>query len=378
MNTQTFKSFFAKKYPSVTRARKFWISIIAVVIPAIVLVIIFNLSTSKGFVNANEAQENQKHKLQQLATSDDAEWYKKYSQSPGAMNTSQKSQENLKSLMLSGTNNTSNMDDETQKAMRASITTNQITGDNESNSLDSSSMQSAGQAGGDNSGKESQLNSNTKNDNQAFLNDAEKNNPDYLSESVQNPISPYELQAGSIIPATLITGINSDLPGQIIAQVTENVYDSITGNNLLIPQGTKVIGVYDSKVAYGQERVLVAWKRLLFPNGKSLDLDGMPGVDMSGYAGFNDEVDNHYGKIFSSVILMSFLSAGAQLSQPQSLNNQYSQPTVNQMLAQSLGTNIANAGNMITQKNLNIQPTLEIRQGFQFDISVTKDIVFSE
>ncbi|MDX2164242.1 MAG: TrbI/VirB10 family protein, partial [Gammaproteobacteria bacterium] len=179
-------------------------------------------------------------------------------------------------------------------------------------------------------------------------------------------------------PATLITGINSDLPGQIIAQVTENVYDSISGNNLLIPQGTKVIGVYDSKITYGQERVLVAWKRLLLPSGKSLDLDGMPGIDMSGYAGFNDEVDNHYAKIFGSVILMSFLSAGAQLSQPQNTNNQNTQPTVNQMLAQSLGTNIANTGNMITQKNLNIQPTLEIKPGYQFDISVAKDVVFSE
>jgi len=378
MNTQTFKSFFAKKYPSVTRARKIWVSIIAVVIPAIVLVIIFNLSYSKGFVNEDEAQGNQKHsKVQQLATSDDTEWYKNDSQSSEAKNKLQKSPENLKGLMLGGTNNANNMDDETQKAMRASITTNQITGDNQSNSLNNSSIQNEVHAESDNSSKESQLNPGIQNESQIFLNEAEKNNPDYLSESVQNPMSPYELQAGSIIPATLITGINSDLPGQIIAQVTENVYDSITGNNLLIPQGTKVIGVYDSKIAYGQERVLVAWKRLLFPNGKSLDLDGMPGIDMSGYAGFNDEVDNHYGKIFGSVILMSFLSAGAQLSQPQEANSQYSQPTVNQMLAQSLGTNLANTGNMITQKNVNIQPELEIRQGFQFNISVTKDMFFT-
>jgi type IV secretion system protein VirB10 len=174
----------------------------------------------------------------------------------------------------------------------------------------------------------------------------------------------------------LITGINSDLPGQITAQVRSNVYDSIAGNYLLIPQGAKITGLYDSQIAYGQERILVAWKRIIFPNGKSIDLQGMPGVDMRGYAGLHDQVDNHYGKIFGSVILMSLLGAGGQLAQPQNSNNPWQSPTVGQTVAQSLGTNIANTGTMITSRNINIQPTLEISPGYEFNISVTKDIIF--
>jgi type IV secretion system protein VirB10 len=210
----------------------------------------------------------------------------------------------------------------------------------------------------------------------AFLNESAQKTDDYLHAELQSPLSPYELQAGTIIPGVLISGINSDLPGQITGQVRSNVYDSISGKYLLVPQGAKLVGVYDSQVAYGQERVLIAWRRIIYPNGKSFDLEGMPGVDMSSYAGFNDQVNNHYFKIFGSVILMSILSAGGQLSQPQQTQSMYAPPTVGQTLAQSLGSNIANTGTMITAKNINIQPTLQIRQGYEFNISVTKDMVF--
>jgi type IV secretory pathway VirB10-like protein len=213
-------------------------------------------------------------------------------------------------------------------------------------------------------------------DKTAFLQSQALSDGDTLGEILKNPISPYELQAGSIIPGILITGINSDLPGQITGQVKTNVYDSISGRHLLIPQGAKLTGVYDSQVAYGQERVLVAWKRILFPNGQSINLAGMPGVDMSGYAGFHDQVNNHYSKIFGSVLLMSVMSAGAQLSQPQTSNSPFQAPTVGQTIAQSVGANIANTGTMITAKNINIQPTLEIRPGYEFNIAVTKDMVF--
>lgn len=199
---------------------------------------------------------------------------------------------------------------------------------------------------------------------------------DYLDSELKNPKSPYELQAGTLIPGVLITGINSDLPGQLTGQVRSNVYDSISGEYLLIPQGAKLIGAYDAKIAYGQERVLIVWQRIIFPNGQSIDLEGMAGVDMSGYAGFHDEVDNHYRKIFGSVILMSVLSAGAQLSQPQNNNDNWQAPSVGQTMAQGLGTNLLNTGTMITEKNINIQPTLEIRPGYEFNINVTKDIVF--
>ncbi|MDX2165079.1 MAG: TrbI/VirB10 family protein [Gammaproteobacteria bacterium] len=357
MDMNNFKSLFKKKYPMTTKARKFWVVVVGIAIPIIVLTIIANLAHSKN----TQQQENQNHpKVQQLATSEDTNWYKNETPPPlpdlPNKPLTAKQQAQLKNLILgkgagfneSDTNG--NGDDETEKAMKAAITSNQITNSSQLNSSEPTKQQT--------------------NQNNSI-------NPDYLGSAVQNPVSPYELQAGSIIPAVLITGINSDLPGQIIAEVTENIYDSVSGNNLLIPQGTKVIGSYDSKVAYGQERVLIAWKRLIFPNGQSVDLNGMPGVDISGYAGFSDEVNNHYGKIFGSVILMSLLSSGAQLSQPQNQSNDFnSSPSVNQILAQSLGTNIANTANSITQKNVNIQPTLEIRPGYQFNISVTKDIVF--
>jgi type IV secretory pathway VirB10-like protein len=384
MNIQDFKSLFQKKYPRITKARKFWVTVVAVIIPLIVLTIIINLADSKGFAQQQNNQSSEHPKIQQLATQDDTNWYKKdTSQSlPDLPNKplTVKEKTQLQNLMLgkgidSGLTNSG--EDETEKAMKAEISTNQITGNSQRNSSLDTNSQNTISPNNSHAMQSHSTDPNMQSEKKNFLNEAQQNNPDYLGAAVQNPVSPYELQAGSIIPATLITGINSDLPGQITAQVTENVYDSISGNNLLIPQGTKVVGLYDSKVAYGQERVLVAWKRLIFPNGKSLDLNGMPGVDISGYAGFNDEVNNHYTKIFGSVVLMSLLSAGAQLSQPQNnTNNLNAGPNVNQMLAQSLGTNIANTANTITQKNISIQPTLEIRPGYEFNISVTRDMVF--
>ncbi len=360
-NMESIKKIFNKHYPITTRARKVWVVVISIVIPLIVLLIISNLAGSKSSASQERQNDKGTKKIQMLATQQDVDWYNKPMVPKERI---------AKSLMLEKTdeNHAAENSDSTQiniqKAMEAPISTGQTMEGDVSQNNSSPNTQS------------NPTNSKVKQDEQqAFLAESQQSD-DYLQSSVQAPKSNYELQAGSIIPATLITGINSDLPGQIIAQVTENVYDSISGNNLLIPQGTRVIGVYDSKVSYGQERVLIAWKRLIWPDGKSLDLEGMPGVDVSGYAGFNDQVDNHYSKIFGSVILMSFLSAGAQLSQPQNNSNQNSQPTVNQMLAQSLGTNLANTGNMMTQKNVNIQPTLEIRPGYQFNLSLTQDMVF--
>jgi len=209
----------------------------------------------------------------------------------------------------------------------------------------------------------------------AFLNQASTKNSDTLNQAVQNPVSPYEVQAGSIIPAELVTGIDSDLPGQILAIVRENVYDTPTGNNLLIPQGSKLVGAYDSQVAYGQTRVLMAWSRIIFPNGSSLDLEGMPGVDLSGMAGLHDLVDEHYTRIFGSALLFSLFGALGQLSQPQqsttngALTNQ-------QIIAASIGQEFSQTGAQLAQKNINIQPTIEIRPGDLFNVFVTKDMVF--
>ena len=170
----------------------------------------------------------------------------------------------------------------------------------------------------------------------------------------------------------MITGINSDPPGQILGQVSQRVFDTATGGTVLIPQGTKVLGTFDSRVVYGQERVLVVWTRLMFPNGRSTSLEGMPGVDMSGYAGLSDEVNNHYLKLLTGVVLGSVLGAGAQTAEG---GTSTVDPSFGQLAAQGLAKNINEAGRQITRKNLAIQPTLEITPGFRFNIFVTKDIV---
>lgn len=197
--------------------------------------------------------------------------------------------------------------------------------------------------------------------------------------ALKNPSTPYVIQPGTFIPAILITGINSDLPGQIIGQVRENVYDSVSGQSLLIPQGSKLIGAYDAKIIYGQERVLVAWQRVLFPNGQSLDLHDMPGSDNSGYAGLTDQVDAHYRKLLGSAVFMSVLGASSQLCQPQSSGAGSETPhTLTQSLAENAGSSLMHTASELTNKNVNVQPTLEIRPGYTFNVSVTKALVFTK
>ena len=188
------------------------------------------------------------------------------------------------------------------------------------------------------------------------------------AERLAAPPSPYVVQAGSVIAAALITGIRSDLPGQITAQVTQNVYDSPTGRILLIPQGAKLIGEYDSSVSFGQSRVLLAWNRLIFPDGRSISLERQPGADAAGYAGLEDGVNNHWGKLFKAALLSTLLSVGSEAGTSQSENN----------LAQALRAGAANgfsqAGQQIVERELNIQPTLTIRPGFPVRVIVTRDL----
>lgn len=198
-----------------------------------------------------------------------------------------------------------------------------------------------------------------------------------LEHLVRPPITPYEVKAGSLVPAVLITQANSDLPGQLIAQVRENVFDTATGAHLLIPQGTRAIGVYDSVVAFGQERVLVAWQRLIFPNGSSLNLESMPGTDLTGAAGFHDRVQRDYLRIFGSAILLSAISAGLQISQGtfSAANQATDTADLREILAAALGQNLGELGTEMVRRNLNVQPTLEIRSGYRFNIAVMKDLV---
>ena len=186
----------------------------------------------------------------------------------------------------------------------------------------------------------------------------------------------YMLRAGAtVLPATLISGINSDLPGQVQAQVSQDVFDTATGKHLLIPQGTRLVGQYNSDVAYGQERVLMAWQRLVFPDGRALDLGSMHGADSGGYAGFADRVNSHFFRAISSAFLMSGVIAGVSLSQNRSnsgSDNQRAGDAMSEALGQTMGQALA----QMLMKNLNVAPTIEIRPGYRLNVMVSKDINF--
>jgi type IV secretory pathway VirB10-like protein len=205
-----------------------------------------------------------------------------------------------------------------------------------------------------------------------FLSKTGGSDSTYLKGDLEPPRSPYEVKAGHIIPVVLITGINSDLPGNIIGRVRENVYDTVTGNYLLIPQGSTLLAAYDSMVAFGQERILVCWNRLIRPDGTSINLECMPGVDRAGYAGFADQVDHHWWRVLSGVALGSLLAATTARSQG---DVQGYNPSFPQAWASNAASQINQAGQALTQKNIQIQPTITIRPGFSVNVLVTKDMV---
>ena len=192
------------------------------------------------------------------------------------------------------------------------------------------------------------------------------------ADRVSAPVSSYVVQAGNIIPASLITGIRSDLPGQITAQVTENVYDSPTGRFLLVPQGTRLIGIYDSQVASGQSRVLLVWTRLIMPNGRSIVLERQPGSDAAGYSGLEDEVDNHWGALFKAALLSTLLGVGSELG---STTGTGSNSDVITALRRGTSDSLNQTGQKVVQQNLNIQPTLTVRPGFPVRVIINRDLV---
>jgi len=203
----------------------------------------------------------------------------------------------------------------------------------------------------------------------AFLNgniDRRTTSPD----RVQAPASPYVLQAGAVIPASLITGLRSDLPGQVTAQVTEDVYDSPTGKVLLIPQGSRLVGQYDAQIAFGQSRALLVWNRLIMPNGKSIVLERQPGADTEGYAGLEDEVDNHWGMLFKAAILSTVLSVGSEAGISGNNNG-----SLAEAIQQGVSQSVNQTGQQVVSRSLNIQPTITIRPGFAVRVLVTHDLV---
>ncbi len=188
-------------------------------------------------------------------------------------------------------------------------------------------------------------------------------------DRVAPPASPYILQAGAVIPAALITGIRSDLPGQITAQVTENVYDSPTGSLLLIPQGTRIIGQYDDGVTFGQRRVLLVWNQLILPGGRSIVLERLPGADASGYAGLEDGVDYHWWDLMKAAGLSTLLAVGAELATSD-------EDRLIRAIRDGAQDTVTQAGQQIVQRQLQVAPTLTIRPGFPVRIIVTRDLVF--
>jgi type IV secretion system protein VirB10 len=206
---------------------------------------------------------------------------------------------------------------------------------------------------------------------EAFLTQGAAVEP-YLSKPLLNPISKYELKAGSVIPGALVTAINTDLPGEVIGQVTENVFDSVTGEYLLIPQGSKLLGKYQSLVTNGQNRALVVWQRLIYPNGNSIILDGMPGTDESGAAGLQDKVDYHLDKLAEGTALSTALAYAGNLARnPNSSSGNNGQDVIGDTVAQQANR----IGEKIIDRELDVQPTITIRQGWPLRVLVNKDMI---
>lgn len=206
----------------------------------------------------------------------------------------------------------------------------------------------------------------------------------YSSSTIIPPKSPYELKAGALIPCVMISGLNSEISGTVKGQVTENVYDSINGKDVLIPQGSVLIGKYSNEVLYGSDRIGVGWNQLILPNGDYIDLKGLPGSDLAGFDGFSDIVDNHYWQLFGTSFIMGVITGGMQYSQNNTNANVQTggigvttntDPTVGQTLSGSLGQQLGQTGLAVTNKALNVAPTIIIRQGMQFNIMLTATLV---
>jgi type IV secretion system protein VirB10 len=198
---------------------------------------------------------------------------------------------------------------------------------------------------------------------------------DYLAGPLRAPVSPWEVKAGTVISAALVTALNSDLPGEIVAQVTEPVYDHVSGRTVLIPQGSRLIGQYDSQVAYGQERALIAWNRIVMPDGRSINIGAMGGGDLSGASGLKDRVDGHVWQLARGILLSTVFSVGAASAQDASSRSSGG------FVLNSAGTGVSaqaqQVGQQITQRDLNRQPTLTVRAGWPLRVLVNKDMILA-
>jgi type IV secretion system protein VirB10 len=210
----------------------------------------------------------------------------------------------------------------------------------------------------------------------AFLSNAQKQkNEDYLQSTRTAPLSAYEIKAGWEIPAVLEQSLNSDLPGEIKALINSNVFDTASGRYLLIPQGSRLVGKYDSRISYGQDGVQVIWDRIIFPDASSVDINGMVGLDAHGNSGLRFDVDHHYKRLFGFAALTSAFSAAFDLSQ-RNTQSALTYPSVTDTASASVGREMSQTGAMITRRNLNVQPTVKVPAGYKFTVRVNRDILF--
>jgi type IV secretory pathway VirB10-like protein len=198
---------------------------------------------------------------------------------------------------------------------------------------------------------------------------------DYLRSIRTAPVSRFEIKAGWEIPAILEQSLDSDLPGELKALVTSNVYDTATGIYLLIPQGSRLIGRYDSRIAYGQDGVQVIWNRIVFPDASTIDLNGMVGLDSHGNAGLRDKVDRHYRRLLGFSVLTSMFTAAFAISQQRN-ESVLVNPSAGQIAAGAVGQDLSQTGAQITRRNLNVQPTIRVPAGYRFTVRVNRDILF--
>ncbi len=210
---------------------------------------------------------------------------------------------------------------------------------------------------------------------QAFLESARSKGDNYLASTRTAPLSSYEIKAGWEIPAVLEQALNSDLPGELKGLVTSNVYDTATGQYILIPQGSRLIGKYDSRVAYGQDGVQVAWSRVIFPDASTVDLDGMVGLDAQGNSGLRSKVDRHYKRLLGFAALTSLFTAAFEVSQRRNQSILVN-PSAGQTASAAVGRELSQTGAMMTRRNLNVQPTIKVPVGYRFTVRVNRDMLF--
>ncbi|MCS5420277.1 MULTISPECIES: TrbI/VirB10 family protein [Psychrilyobacter] len=202
-------------------------------------------------------------------------------------------------------------------------------------------------------------------------------NTNYLKAREELPLKDLEVKQGTIIPSVTISKINSDLPGDVVAQVSENVYDSKTGNYLLIPKGSKLYGSYLSDINFGQERIGVNWDRIIFPNQKSINLIGMAGITSSGEKGLKDKVNNHYGKLLQGIVFSSVLATTTSIVTDDNGSDDDDRSYLS-IAGETASLETIKVGNKIVERSLSVDPTIEIRNGMKFNILVNKDIILSE